>query len=95
MWENYISMLTKGYKDIIQLLDIQRLKQTLFSQVFSEAGASCMHINTCGLSRHKAKPSKQSSPATLSLTKIFLYNTNDYLAYTSSCFQQEVFHAIM
>ena len=38
-----------------------------------------MHIITHGLSCHSTKASKQSSSITLSLTNIFLNNTNDYL----------------
>ena len=60
----------------MQLLDMQ----SLFNRVFSEEVALRMCINTGGLSRHKAKQSRQSFPATLSFTKVFLKNTNDYLA---------------
>ena len=52
-----------------------------------------MRINTRGLSRRETKPSKQSSPAILSLTKAFLNNTDNYLAYNYTStrrFHQEV-----
>ena len=46
---------------------------------FREIVAPCMRITTRGLSRHSTKTSKQSPSITLSLTNIFLNNTNDYL----------------
>ena len=47
--------------------------------LFRETVVPCMHIDTHGLSRHSTKTSKQSTSMTLSLTKAFLNNTNNYL----------------
>ena len=57
---------------LIQLLDMQGLIANFIEVDFSDRVASRMRMKTRGLSHHKAKPSRQSSPATLSFTKYSL-----------------------
>ena len=64
---------------IISFESLCELVHEMVYWLFRETVVTRMPINTHGLPHHSTKTSKQSTSITLSLTKAFLNNTNDYL----------------
>ena len=68
-----------NYKAITYLLYIERYTIDLVLLAFWRNSCIRMRINTCELSRHSTKTSKQASVITLPLTNAFLKKANNYL----------------
>ena len=56
---------------------MERLTIKFVLSAFRRNSSMSMHINTCELSRHNTKISKQASVITLSLTNAFLKEANN------------------